>query len=58
MSISSFDYDKLNALEIGALDILDAFQVVKVKDLLQMVEDPEQISNFLDNAYMYFLKPY
>lgn len=31
-SISSFDYDKLDDLEIQSLAIFDAFQVVKVKD--------------------------
>ena len=52
LSVSGFDYDKLNALEIRALAFLDAFWIVKVKDLLQMAEDPEQISNFLGNDYM------
>lgn len=50
--MSGFDYDMLNALETRALAILDAFRVVKVKDLLQMADDPEQISNFLGDAYM------
>lgn len=50
--ISGFDYDELNALEIRSLVILDVFRVVKVKDLLQMADDPEQISNFLGNTYM------
>lgn len=52
LPVSSFDYDKLDALEIQALSILDAFQVVKVKDLINMTDDPEQISNFFANAYM------
>lgn len=52
LSVSSFNYDKLDALEIQALAILDAFQVVKVTDLVNMVDDPEQISNFLGNAYI------
>ena len=47
-----FDYGKLNCLEIQAFAILDTFLVVKVKDLLNMVDDLEQISNFLVNAYM------
>lgn len=50
--MSDFDYDKLNALETQALSILDAFRVVKVKDLLHMSNDPEQISNILGNAYI------
>lgn len=41
LPISNFDYDKLNALEIRALAVLDAFWVVKVKDFLHMVDDPE-----------------
>lgn len=53
LPVSGFDYDKLDSLEIRALAILDAFRVVKVKDLLNMVDDPEQISNFLGNVYMY-----
>lgn len=32
LSVSSFDYDKLNSLETRALAILDAFRVVKVKN--------------------------
>lgn len=51
---SGFNYDKLNALEIRALAVLEAFQLVKVKDLLHMAGDPEQISNFLGNAYICF----
>lgn len=31
--VSGFDHDKLNALEIQALAVLDAFRVMKVKDL-------------------------
>lgn len=54
LSISSFDYDKLNALKIWALAVFDSFRVVKVKDLLQMDEDPEQISSLLGNAYVSF----
>lgn len=39
--VFGFDYDKLKALEIQALEILDAFRIVKVKDLLNMTDDPE-----------------
>lgn len=51
LSVSSFDYDKLNALEIRALAVLDAFQVVKVKELLHMADEPKQISKVLGNVY-------
>lgn len=44
LSVSRFDYDKLHV-----------FRVVKVKDLLNMVDDLERISNFLGNAYMYLI---
>lgn len=50
---SSFDYDKLNDLELRSLSVLDALWVVKVKDLLQMIDDPEQISNFLGNVHIF-----
>lgn len=53
--MSAFNYDKLDDLEIRALAILDAFREVKVKDLLDMVDDPYQISNFLGNVYMSFV---
>lgn len=52
--MSGFDYDKLDTLEIQALAIIDVFRVVKVKDLMNMADDPEQISSFLGNAYMSF----
>lgn len=55
MLMSDFDYDKLNALETRALAILDAFRVVKVKDLLKKADDPDQISNFLGKAYICLL---
>lgn len=51
LSISSFDYDKLDDLEIRSLAVWDALWVMKVRDLLQMSDDPEQISNFLGNVY-------
>lgn len=54
LPIFDFDYDKLNTLEIRALAVLDDFWVVKVKDLLQMVEDSDQISNFLGNVHLWF----
>lgn len=41
LSMFDFDYDKLYALEIRALSILDALWIVKVKDLLIMANDPE-----------------
>lgn len=53
LSVFGFDYDKLSALEIRSLAVLDAFRIVKVKDLLQMAEDPEQIYDLLGNAYMF-----
>ena len=40
-SISSFDYGKLSTLEIRAFTVQDAFRVVKVKDLLHMIDDPK-----------------
>lgn len=52
LSVSDFNYDKLNALEVWALMILDALWIVKVKDLVNMADDLEQISNFLGNTYM------
>lgn len=55
LSISSFNYDKLNALEIQALAVLEAFQVVKVKDFLHVADDPEMFSKFLGNAYIFSL---
>lgn len=55
LSVSSFNYDKLNDMEIQALTVLDVFQVIKVKDLLYMADDPKQISKFLGNAYTCFL---
>lgn len=55
LTVSGFDYDKLNALEIRALTVLDVFWVVKVKDFLHMAYEPKQISNFLCNAYILFL---
>lgn len=41
LSVSGFDYDKLDDSEIQALAILDSFRVVKVKDLINMTDDPE-----------------
>lgn len=55
LHVSGFDYGKLNALEILTLAILDAFWVVKVQDLLNMVENSERMSNFLGNACMYLI---
>lgn len=40
LSVSGFDYDKLNASDIRALAILDAFRVIKVEYLLNMSDDP------------------
>lgn len=53
--VFDFDYDKMNALEVRSLVVSNAFQVVKVKDLLHMAEDSEQFYNFSGNAYMQFL---
>lgn len=55
LSVFGFDYEKLNTLEIRALAVLDAFRVVKFKDLLHMANDPEQISKFISNAYICLL---
>lgn len=54
LSVFMFAYDKLDALEVQVLAILDAFWVVQVWDLTNMVDDPKQISNFLVNAYISF----
>lgn len=47
---SGFDYEKLDALEVRALDVLDAFRMIKVWDLLDLDEDPEQVFDFLGNS--------
>lgn len=47
--VSSFDYDKLNDLKVWSLVVLDAFRVLKVKDLLQVIDEPKKNSTFLGN---------
>lgn len=42
--------------ELRSLVVLDDFQVVKVKDLLQMINDPEQISNLFGNVHEFFYR--
>lgn len=50
-----FDHVKFDALEIRALVVLDAFQVVKLKDLLHIVDDLKKNYKLLGNAYICLL---
>lgn len=55
LPISGFDYDKLNIFEIQPLVLLDSFWVMKIEDLLQMINDPEQTFNFVGNRIYVYL---
>lgn len=50
--MSEFDFDKLNALEINSLAILDSFRMMKVQDLLPLPED--KVLSFLGNIHLFF----
>lgn len=53
--IYKFDYDKIDALEVQALSILDAFQVMRFKDLMNMVDDQKQVLKYMGNINTPFI---
>lgn len=48
LSVSRFDFDKLNDQEVMSLAILDSFRMIKDRDLLSLSED--QMIYFLANV--------
>lgn len=53
LSLSGFDFDKLNNHEVKSLAILDFFCMMKVRDLLSLHE--EQVLSFLGNRHLFSL---
>lgn len=53
LSVSGFDFDKLNDHEVRSLAILYSFHIMKVRDLLSLIE--EEILSFLGNDYLFAL---